>query len=168
MRKRAAMSTAARLEPLRKRLRRARVLRETWEAIAQRRNMHGQSRVEHPQASRATNADKSACVAQAPPVSHQKSPEYVYTCPFCNGAVAFVRPCDMRTHAQLAELMSKAAKKEGEFKASINNRMVGRARRQSGERAEQAQNVAPGQGNAVAVKDRTATKCKPKTLQHVV
>ena len=87
IRKRAATSAAARLEPLRKRLRRARVLRETWEAIAERRNSDGQSRVKHFQASSATDASKSDCVAQAPPASRQKSPEYVYTCPFCNGEV---------------------------------------------------------------------------------
>ena len=60
---------------------------ETWEAIAERRNSHGQSRVKHFQASSATDANKSDCVAQAPPASRQKSPEYVYTCPFCNGEV---------------------------------------------------------------------------------
>ena len=57
------------------------------EAIAERRNSHGQSRVKHFQASSATDANKSDCVAQAPPASRQKSPEYVYTCPFCNGEV---------------------------------------------------------------------------------
>ena len=87
IRKRAATSAAARLEPLRKRIRRARVLCETWEAIAERRNSRGQSRVKHFQARSATDANKSDCVAQAPPASRQKSPEYVYACPFCNGEV---------------------------------------------------------------------------------
>ena len=61
IRKRAATSAAARLEPLRERLRRARVLRETWEAIAERRNSRGQSRVKHFQARSATDANKSDC-----------------------------------------------------------------------------------------------------------
>lgn len=87
IRKRAATSAAARLEPLRKRLRRARVLRKTWEAIAERRNSDGQSCVKHFQANSTTDANKSDCVAQAPPASRQKSPEYVYTCPFCNREV---------------------------------------------------------------------------------
>ena len=56
---------------------------------------------------------------------------------FVSKTVASVRPCGMRTHAQLAELVSTAAKKRGEFRASISNRMVARARRQSGKRAEE-------------------------------
>ena len=87
IRKHAATSAAARLKPLRERLRHARVLYETWEAIAERRNSHGPSRVQHFQASSATDANKSDCVAQAPPASRQKSPEYVYMCPFCNAEV---------------------------------------------------------------------------------
>ena len=79
--RRCAIRTSAQATPSRTRS------PETWEAIAERRNSDGQSRVKHFQASSATDASKSDCVAQAPPASRQKSPEYVYTCPFCNGEV---------------------------------------------------------------------------------
>ena len=67
VRKRAATSSVARLEPLRKKIHRMQILRETWEAIAQSRSaLQGE-------------------LQQSPTASQQQV--YVYTCPFCQGSV---------------------------------------------------------------------------------
>ena len=65
---------AARLEPLRKRVRQRQIIRDTWEAIAENKNART-----HEQATylRCTTSTTSA-ITQA---------EYVYACPFCNGVV---------------------------------------------------------------------------------
>ena len=46
---------------------------------------------------------------------------------------SFVQQCAICTHVQLAELVSKAPKSQGEFKASTNNLTVARAPEQGGE-----------------------------------
>ena len=47
--------------------------------------------------------------------------------------VSFVQQCAICTHVQLAELVSKAPKSQGEFKASTNNLTVARAPEHGGE-----------------------------------
>ena len=98
LRKRAASSGRARLEPLRKKLRHDQVLRETWEAIAQQR----QRRTGQP----ATGARKDADEMTRPHFAQEKTvtkenlnqalqasaaaPQqrlYVYTCPFCHDLI---------------------------------------------------------------------------------
>ena len=94
IRKRAATSATARLEPLRKRARHMQVLRDTWEAIARNRGS------QKPQDSDTTatsflqthptkNATQTDCPPQAwsEALADQQPLVYVYTCPFCGGAV---------------------------------------------------------------------------------
>ena len=86
LRKRAAGSSISRLEPLRKKLRRTQVLRETWEAIAE----HRQKRTGHGQTKTKTNEKESTNEVASPKEMEQKPPAekiYVYSCPFCQKSV---------------------------------------------------------------------------------
>jgi len=74
VRKRAAASSAARLEPLRKRLRHRQIIQETWEAIAQKRSR--------------TTIPVEKCVENtAEPTISQRKPVYEYICPHCETQV---------------------------------------------------------------------------------
>ena len=99
LRKRAATATVARLEPLRKRIRRAEVLRETWEAIAQKRNAQQLQPIKLPTAPHTMKHDSMpraeyhaprATTAQQNPPNNQETARrvYQYTCPFCAISVA--------------------------------------------------------------------------------
>ena len=99
LRKRAATATVARLEPLRKRIRRAEVLRETWEAIAQKRNAQqlqpsklptAPHTMKHDSMPRAEYHAPRATTAQQNPPNNQETARrvYQYTCPFCAISVA--------------------------------------------------------------------------------
>ena len=82
LRKRAAASNISRLEPLRKKLRRTHVLRETWEAIAE----HRQQRT-----SQTMTSEKEGTHEIAIPNEREQSPppekNYVYVCPFCEKSI---------------------------------------------------------------------------------
>ena len=82
LRKRAAASSKSRLAPLREKLRRTQVLRETWEAIAE----HRQKRTSHTMTSEkeATNEVATQKKAEQSPPQEKL---YVYSCPFCQGSV---------------------------------------------------------------------------------
>ena len=99
LRKRAATATVARLEPLRKRIRSAEVLRETWEAIAQKRNAQQLQPIKLPTAPHTMKHDSMpraeyhaprATTAQQNPPNNQETARrvYQYTCPFCAISVA--------------------------------------------------------------------------------
>ena len=82
LRKRAAASSISRLEPLRKKLRRTQVLRETWEAIAE----HRKNRTHQTMTSEKERTNEVA----SPKEREQNSPpekNYVYSCPFCQKSV---------------------------------------------------------------------------------
>ena len=74
VRKRAAASATARLEPLRKRVRHRQIIRNTWEAIAENKNARTHEQATYLSCTTST----TAAITQA---------EYVYACPFCNGVV---------------------------------------------------------------------------------
>ena len=75
VRKRAAASSTARLEPLRKRLRRRQIIQETWEAIAANKK----ARTHDPQNEDAIPKD----IEQSPPTKKL----HVYACPFCQKSI---------------------------------------------------------------------------------
>ena len=82
LRKRAAASSISRLEPLRKKLRRTQVLRETWEAIAEHRKNRTHQTM--------TNEKERTNEVASPKEREQNSPpekNYVYSCPFCQKSV---------------------------------------------------------------------------------
>ena len=79
LRKRAATSSLTRLEPLRKKLRRTQVLRETWEAIGQYRS----TRMSNPTA----NQNKDGNNMSAPVAQTMQAEQQQYTCPLCQGLV---------------------------------------------------------------------------------
>ena len=78
VRKRAAASSTARLEPLRKRLRRRQIIQETWEAIAANKKARTHDHSTYPVEMRAADMASLPAKTQA---------EYVYTCPFCESVV---------------------------------------------------------------------------------
>jgi hypothetical protein len=78
VRKRAAASSIARLEPLRKRLRRRQIIQETWEAIAANKKARTHDHSTYPVEMRAADMASLPAKTQA---------EYVYTCPFCESVV---------------------------------------------------------------------------------
>ena len=82
LRKRAAASSISRLEPLRKKLRRTQVLRETWEAIAEHRKKRTRQTM---------TSEKEATNEIAIPTEIEQSPPpekiYVYSCPFCQKSI---------------------------------------------------------------------------------
>ena len=89
LRKRAVTATVARLEPLRKRIRRAEVLRETWEAIAQKRNAQQLQPIKLPTAPHTMKHDGTPRTEHhAPRAATAARPVYQYTCPFCAISVA--------------------------------------------------------------------------------
>ena len=71
---RAASSSIARLEPLRKRVRHRQIIRDTWEAIAASKNARTHEQATYLSCTTGT----TSAITQA---------EYVYACPFCDGVV---------------------------------------------------------------------------------
>ena len=86
VRKRAAASSAARLEPLRKRFRHRGIIRETWEAIAANKNARAHDHSTDPVEMRSADM-ASAGLLQASSRENTAAAEYVYACPFCKGVV---------------------------------------------------------------------------------
>ena len=86
VRKRAAASSTARLEPLRKRLRRRQIIQETWEAIAANKKART-----HDHASQTMTSEKEDTHEDAIPKDIEQSPPpkklYVYACPFCQKSI---------------------------------------------------------------------------------
>ena len=86
VRKRAAASSTARLEPLRKRLRRRQIIQETWEAIAANKKART-----HDHASQTMTSEKEDTNEDAIPKDIAQSPPpkkiYVYACPFCQKSI---------------------------------------------------------------------------------
>ena len=89
----AAAATLARLQPLRKKIWRKRVLRETWEAIAKRVNAREAATeqlgvlADHATASTVCTASLSNPPAPTAEPATARKQRIDYTCPFCNGIV---------------------------------------------------------------------------------
>ena len=90
VRKRAAAASIARLEPLRKRIRRRHIIQETWEAIAANKKARTHDHSTDPVEMRSTDM-ASAGLLQASSREKTAAAEYVYACPFCKGVVT--SPC---------------------------------------------------------------------------
>ena len=93
IRHQAATAAIARLEPLRKSLSQKKIIRETWEAIAQRVNATETARdlggvnVDEQTRSTLCTTPLSAPTATARPATALKQ-RMSYTCPFCSGTIA--------------------------------------------------------------------------------
>ena len=89
VRKRAAISSILRLEPLRKKLRQIQILRATWEAIALHRQKHRPTPVTSEQ-HHVARAEDATTKAEMPPPQKSNSPMqklYAYQCPYCQRQV---------------------------------------------------------------------------------
>ena len=86
VRKRAAAASIARLEPLRKRIRRRHIIQETWEAIAGNKKART-----HDHSSQTMTSEKEGTNEDAIPKDIEQRPPpgkiYVYSCPFCQKSI---------------------------------------------------------------------------------